>query len=53
MGVKQKEDTGKPDTGKPYPPRWAVIYALVLVLCAVVWIIRCVIHGDTPWTHHW
>ncbi len=25
--------------GKPYPPRWAMIYMLVIVLCAIAWII--------------
>ena len=38
---------------KPYPPRWVMIYLLVLGLCAIVWIILCVMHGGTPWTHHW
>lgn len=38
---------------KPYPPRWAMIYMLVLVLSAIAWIILCVLHGGTPWTHPW
>jgi hypothetical protein len=38
---------------KPYPPRWAMIYLLVLMLCAVVWIILCAVYGGTPWTHPW
>ena len=42
---------GKSDTGKPYPPRWAMIYMMVLILAAIVWIILCVLHGGTPWSH--
>jgi hypothetical protein len=40
-------------TGKPFPPRWAVIYTLAVVLCAVVWVVLVVVFGGTPWTHHW
>ena len=31
--------------GKPYPPRWAMIYILALI----VWIILDVLHGGRPW----
>src|SRR6476646_3571849 len=31
--------------GKPYPPRWAMIYTLALI----VWIILDVLHGGRPW----
>jgi hypothetical protein len=37
---------GKP--GKPYPPRWAMIYLMVLILCLIVWIILDVMHGVRP-----
>jgi hypothetical protein len=40
-------------TGKPYPPRWVMIYMLVLVLAAIVWIILSVLHGGPPWYRHW
>ena len=39
--------------GKPYPPRWAVIYMLALLLAVVVWVILVVVFGGTPWTHPW
>ncbi len=52
VDVQEKEDMGKPDTGKPYPPRWAMIYMLVLMLGAIVWIILCALHGGPPWGPH-
>jgi hypothetical protein len=39
--------------GKPFPPRWAVIYTLAIVICALAWVILVVVFGGTPWTHHW
>ena len=53
MDVKEKGEIGKSDTGRPYPPRWAMIYMLVLVLCLLVWIILAVMHGGPPWYRHW
>jgi hypothetical protein len=53
VDVKEKEDTGKPDTAKPYPPRWVWIYMVVLLLGLLVWGILCVLHGGPPWTHPW
>jgi hypothetical protein len=41
------------NAGKPHPPRWAMIYMLVLAICAIVWVILVVVHGGTPWTRHW
>lgn len=38
---------------KPYPPRWVMIYLLVLALCLTVWAILCIVHGGPPWTHPW
>ena len=38
--------------GKPYPPRWAMIYLLVIVLALIVWIILDVLHGGPPWGPH-
>ena len=35
----------------PGPPRWAVIYTVVLLLCLLVWVILCILHGGPPWTH--
>lgn len=39
--------------GKPYPPRWAMIYMLVLILGLIVWIILDALHGGPPWSRHW
>jgi hypothetical protein len=33
---------------KLYPPRWAMIYMLVLVLALIAWIILDVLHGVHP-----
>ncbi len=44
---------GKSDTGKPYPPRWAQIYMLLLLLALIVWIVLDVLHGGPPWSHPW
>ena len=52
MDVEEKEDMAKSHTGKPYPPRWAMIYMLVLVRCLLVRIILAVTHGDPPWYRH-
>ncbi len=38
---------------KPYPPRWVVIYMLIIVLGLIVWIILDVLHGGPPWSHPW
>jgi hypothetical protein len=38
---------------KPGLPRWAMIYILVLILCAIVWIILAALHGGPPWERHW
>ncbi len=38
---------------KPYPPRWAIIYLLVFILCAIVWIILGALHEGPPWERHW
>jgi hypothetical protein len=38
---------------KPFPPRRAMIYMLVLMLAAIVWIILAALHGDPPWYRHW
>jgi hypothetical protein len=38
---------------RPYPPRWVMIYLLVLLLALIVWVILDVIHGGPPWSHHW
>lgn len=37
---------------KPYPPRWAMIYMLILALALIVWIILDVLHGGPPWGPH-
>lgn len=39
-------------THKPYPPRWAMIYMLLIALVVVAWIIICAVHGGPPWEHH-
>ena len=31
-----------------YPPRWAMIYMLVLILTLIAWIILDVLHGGPP-----
>jgi len=33
---------------KPFPPRWAMIYMLVLILAAIVWIILAACTGIRP-----
>jgi hypothetical protein len=38
--------------GKPYPPRWAMIYMLILMLCLMAWVIIATVHGGPPWEHH-
>jgi hypothetical protein len=38
---------------KPYPPRWAMIYLLVVVLCVIAWVILDVLHGGPPWERPW
>ena len=35
-----------------YPPRWAMIYMLVLILTLIAWIILDVLHGGPPWGPH-
>jgi hypothetical protein len=37
---------------EPYPPRWAVIYMMALMLGVIVWIILCAVHGGPPWGPH-
>lgn len=44
---------GKPDAGKPYLPRWVVIYTVVLLLCLLVYVILDVIHGGPLWNGRW
>jgi hypothetical protein len=44
---------GKPDVGRPYLPRWVVIYTVVLLLCLLVYVILDVIHGGPPWNGRW
>ncbi len=39
--------------GKPYPPRWVMIYLLVLALALIVWTILAALHGGPPWERHW
>jgi hypothetical protein len=37
-------------SGPPYP-RWVNVYILVLAVCLAMWVILCVRHGGTPWSH--
>jgi hypothetical protein len=38
--------------GKLYPPRWAMIYMMGLILALIAWIILDVLHGGPPWGPH-
>jgi len=37
--------------GKPYPPRWAMIYMMIFMLCLIAWVIINAVHGGPPWEH--
>ena len=44
---------GKADDQRTNLPRWVVIYAMVLLLCLLVYVILDVIHGGPPWNGRW
>jgi len=44
---------GKADDQRTKLPRWVVIYAMVLLLCLLVYVILDVIHGGPPWNGRW
>lgn len=51
--VREGEVMANGRVNKPYPPRWAMIYMLVIVLCLIVWVILDVMHGGPPWERPW